>query len=211
MVGLTREQMSDPLGALAAAAGYDDAERWWEDAIEQRTAGDDVLARFAAVRAAMAELRAPGSEALLPDRERLLRREAAMRKVLRDVIKTHDGPVVFVCGAFHAPVLHPDDWPTQASDNALLKGLPRTKVAATWAPWTSARLAYAVRLRRRGDRARLVRPPVRRRRRRDRLVDGARVAAAARAGLPGVRRDPRSTPPVSPRRSRRCGAGRSPG
>ena len=143
VVGLTREQMSDPLGALAAAAGYDDAERWWEDAIEQRTAGDDVLGRFTAVRAAMAELRAPGSVALLPDRERLLRREAAMRKVLRDVIKTHDGPVVFVCGAFHAPVLHPDDWPTQASDNALLKGLPRTKVAATWAPWTSARLAYA--------------------------------------------------------------------
>ena len=143
VVGLTREQMSDPLGALATAAGYDDAERWWEDAIEQRAEGDDVLVRFAAVRDAMAELRAPGSEALLPDRERLLQREAAMRKVLRDVRKTHDGPVVFVCGAFHAPVLHPDDWPTQSSDNALLKGLPRTKVAATWAPWTSARLAYA--------------------------------------------------------------------
>ncbi len=143
VVGLTREQVSDPLGALAAAAGYDDPERWWEDAIEQRVADDDVLARFAAVRNAMAELRAPGSEALLPDRGRLLRREAAMRKVLRDVVKRHDGPVVFVCGAFHAPVLHPDDWPTQASDNALLKGLARTKVAATWAPWTSARLAYS--------------------------------------------------------------------
>lgn len=26
----------DPIGALAAAGGYDDAERWWEDAIEHR-------------------------------------------------------------------------------------------------------------------------------------------------------------------------------
>jgi hypothetical protein len=30
-----------------------------------------------------------------------------------------------------------------AADNALLKGLAKTKVAATWAPWTSARLSYA--------------------------------------------------------------------
>src|SRR5438046_1701071 len=27
----------DPLGVLAQAAGYDDPERWWEDAVEHRT------------------------------------------------------------------------------------------------------------------------------------------------------------------------------
>ncbi len=143
MAGLTRDQVADPLGALAAAAGYDDAERWWEDAVEQRLPDDDVRGRFAAVTSAMAELRTTGAEALLPDPDRTLRREAAMRRVLRDVRKTHDGPIAVVCGAFHAPVLHPDAWPTLKDDTARLKGLPRTKVAATWAPWTSARLASA--------------------------------------------------------------------
>ena len=33
-------------------------------------------------------------------------------------------------------MLHPEDWPTATSDNTLLKGLPKTKVAATWAPWS---------------------------------------------------------------------------
>lgn len=148
----------DPIGALARAAGYDDAERWWEDAIEQRdhvdpgpdataqasamSADHSVLGRFGAVNEAMDEFRAALDPALL-DRDRLLEREASMRKVLRKAVKDTDDPVVFVCGAFHAPVLHPDTWPTATSDNALLKGLPKTKVAATWAPWTSRRLAFA--------------------------------------------------------------------
>ena len=138
---LTIDERVDPIGALAAAAGYDDAERWWEDAIEQRSPSADPLAQFAAVRAAMTEFREAGNERTLGSRQ-LFEREAAMRKVLRKAIKAATGPVAIVCGAFHAPVLHPDDWPSAASDNALLKGLPKTKVAATWAPWTSARLAY---------------------------------------------------------------------
>ena len=47
----------DPIGALAAAAGYDDPERWWEDVIEHRFHG---LAIFAAVTEAMAALRQAG-------------------------------------------------------------------------------------------------------------------------------------------------------
>jgi hypothetical protein len=27
---------TDPIGALAEAAGYDDPERWWEDVVEHR-------------------------------------------------------------------------------------------------------------------------------------------------------------------------------
>lgn len=144
---LTEEDVADPLGALASAAGYDDAERWWEDAIEQRVPDDDVAARFAAVRHAMTEFRVTLDESPAGERGRTgvvtLRREAAMRKIIRSVVKSTSGPVAVVCGAFHAPVLHPDDWPTAASDNALVKGLAKTKVAATWAPWTSSRLAYA--------------------------------------------------------------------
>jgi hypothetical protein len=49
--------------------------------------------------------------------------------------------IAVVCGAWHAPVLVPATFPTQAADSALLKGLRTTKVAATWVPWTSTRLA----------------------------------------------------------------------
>ncbi|MEO0911425.1 MAG: DUF5682 family protein, partial [Pseudomonadota bacterium] len=42
---------------------------------------------------------------------------------------------------WHVPALRTK---TKASDDAaLLKGLPKTKIQATWAPWTSARLARA--------------------------------------------------------------------
>lgn len=140
------DERVDPIGALAAAAGYDDPERWWEDAIEQRAVAEDPLGQFDAVRSAMREFRdrndAEDSGSTSAPGDLLLEREASMRKILRKAVKASTGPVAIVCGAFHAPVLHPDDWPSAASDNALLKGLPKTKVAATWAPWTSARLAY---------------------------------------------------------------------
>lgn len=129
----------DPIAVLARAAGHADPERWWEDAVEQRH--DSALARFAALTAAIAEVRADHPE--LSD-EHNERREAAMRQVLRAV--TADAPeaaVAVVCGAFHAPALDPATFPSAAADARRLKGLPRTTVAATWAPWTSARLAYA--------------------------------------------------------------------
>jgi hypothetical protein len=66
-----------------------------------------------------------------------------MRRVLRAALKEGFERVAVVCGAYHAPVLHPDAFPTQAHDTKLLAKLPRTKVAVTWAPWTSDRLAVA--------------------------------------------------------------------
>jgi hypothetical protein len=133
----------DPIGLLAAAAGYDDPERWWEDAVEHRSTSS--LERFAAVKDAMAAVREgdprPADD---PDVVENARREAAMRRALRAVMK-EDGVerIAFVCGAYHAPALDPATFPLQARDNELLKGLPRAKVAATWAPWSSGRLALA--------------------------------------------------------------------
>lgn len=49
----------DPLGALAAAAGYDDAERWWDDVVESRLDGSSP---FPMISEAMAELRMIASE-----------------------------------------------------------------------------------------------------------------------------------------------------
>ena len=127
------EPPMDPIRTLATTAGFDDPERWWEDAVELRYHGLDV---FEAVLDAMRTLR-EGHVADLRTR----RREAAMRRVLRAALRGDAARIAVVCGAWHAPVLIPSDFPTQTSDNALLKGLRTTKVAATWVPWTSTRLA----------------------------------------------------------------------
>ena len=127
----------DPISSLAATAGYDDAERWWEDAVEHGARGPrGHLAQFRLLTEAMAGVRAGGT-----DGEDDLRREAAMRRVLRTGVKDGFERIAVVCGAFHAPALLPATWPSAAADNRLLTGLPKTKVAATWAPWTAGRLA----------------------------------------------------------------------
>ncbi len=131
---------ADPLARLAAAAGYDDPERWWDDVVESR---HDGLGAFAAITDAMAELRAT-----LPDRrpeaERHYEavREAHMRRRLRTALADGARRVAVVCGAWHAPALRHPLGPA-APDNRLLRGLPRRKTTLTWAPWTHARLAAA--------------------------------------------------------------------
>ncbi|MFL6134802.1 MAG: DUF5682 family protein, partial [Nocardioidaceae bacterium] len=129
----------DAIGTLARTAGYDDPERWWEDAVEHR--GTSTLQRFAMIREAMAEVRTGDGFGDLNLENR--RREAAMRRVLRVAVKDGCDRVAVVCGAYHAPVLHPDAFPPATHDNKLLSKLPKTKVAVTWAPWTSDRLAVA--------------------------------------------------------------------
>lgn len=129
----------DPVAVLASTAGYDDAERWWEDAVEQRHPGEP-LARFTLLRRALGEVRRSGGG---DDDPLLARREAAMRQALRRASSRPDARVAFVCGAYHAPAVHPDSWPTAKADAGLLRGLPRVKVVATWAPWTTARLSLS--------------------------------------------------------------------
>ena len=125
-------ERSDPLGQLALAAGYDDAERWWEDVVEHRREGEPA---FAAVAEAMTAVRAGQPT---PPREAV--REAYMRQTLRSALKDGYQRIAVVCGAWHVPALI-GDLPSAASDAALLKGLPKTQVAMTWVPWTHGRLA----------------------------------------------------------------------
>ncbi|MEO9326011.1 DUF5682 family protein [Nocardioides sp. C4-1] len=127
---------TDPITALARAAGYDDAERWWEDAVEHRTTS--TLGGFDLLREAMASVREHDPHDVENER-----REAAMRRVLRAVLKDGAERVVLVCGAYHAPAVHPDAWPPASHDTRLLTRLPRVKVAATWVPWSAGRLATA--------------------------------------------------------------------
>ena len=126
----------DPLGALAAAAGEPDAERWWEDVIEHR---GDGLPAFEAVAEAMDAVR---SGTITSSGEE--RREAHMRKRIRLALRAHER-VVVVCGAWHVPALDltAAGATTATADNATLRGLPKVKVAVSWVPWTHQRLATA--------------------------------------------------------------------
>jgi hypothetical protein len=122
----------DPLGALAEAAGYADRELWWEQQVERRQDATDL---FAGIMEAMAALRAESP----PPNEREARREAHMRQAIRAATREGFARIAVICGAWHAPVLTSG---TAREDAALLKGLKRTKVAATWVPWTNSRLGY---------------------------------------------------------------------
>lgn len=129
----------DPLAALAEAAGYDDAERWWEDAVEHRGTGGDVFAPFTVLEEAMGALREVYGSG---GRDRDPVREAYMRLQLRAARKEFgDDGVAVVCGAWHVPALR--EKRTVAADRASLKGLPRVKADMTWVPWTNRRLARA--------------------------------------------------------------------
>jgi len=123
----------DPLGALARAAGYEDGELWWDHLIERRRDAEGV---FEAVLEAMTALR-EGEGELSPHEAR---REAHMRKSIRQAKKDGFQRIAVVCGAFHAPALV-QQRPAR-EDDALLKGLPKAKVAATWIPWTYDRLGW---------------------------------------------------------------------
>ncbi|WP_229860494.1 DUF5682 family protein [Streptomyces litmocidini] len=125
----------DPVAELAGAAGYEDAERWWEDVVELRGDGDPT-APFEALAEAMGALRETYGDGGHP---RDLIREAHMRLKLRAARKEFGDSVAVVCGAWHVPALARRT--TVAADKALLKGLPRAKAELTWVPWTHRRLA----------------------------------------------------------------------
>lgn len=128
----TLEVREDPIGMLAEAAGYEDRELWWERQVERRRDPTDV---FEGILEAMTALR-EGHEP--PPRE--ARREAYMRRILRNVRKEGYEKIAVVCGAWHAPALV--ERHSVKDDDALLRGLKKTKVLSTWIPWTNERLSY---------------------------------------------------------------------
>ncbi|MGI8809236.1 MAG: DUF5682 family protein [Acidimicrobiales bacterium] len=129
-----RPRHRDPLAQLAAAAGYADVERWWEDTVEHTATGP-----FEAIAEAMAALREDES----PGTGREAQREASMRQNVRAAVKEGFERVAVVCGAWHVPALAATPPPSMAADAITMKGLPRVKVSATWIPWTSGRLSAA--------------------------------------------------------------------
>ncbi len=131
---LANEIRFDPLGCLGKAAGYSDGERWWENLVEQRQDSADL---FAAILEAMTALRQEAPPESDPTE---VQREAYMRNTIRAAQKEGFQRIAVVCGAWHTPALA--QMPPVKEDNAVLKGLPKTKVEATWVPWTYGRLSF---------------------------------------------------------------------
>ncbi|MEU8898459.1 DUF5682 family protein [Nocardia sp. NPDC048505] len=155
----------DPLADLAAAAGHDDPERWWDTLLESaphHTAFDAITEAMAELRhqsAIPAPRHSPSDAApdnATPDNlgrldsdrpparvdAHTLVREAYMRQILRKARKGGARRIAVVCGAWHAPALSGELGPA-APDARLLKGLPKVKATVTWVPWTHSRLATA--------------------------------------------------------------------
>ncbi|MFF8799557.1 MULTISPECIES: DUF5682 family protein [unclassified Methylobacterium] len=131
----------DPLGELAALAGYPDGERWWDALVESRAGADGDV--FAAIHEAMGALR-EGAETDPDEAFREEAREAHMRSAIRRAAKEGFERIAVICGAWHVPALMRHDAKGQATaDAATLKSLAKTKVAAAWAPWSYERLAFA--------------------------------------------------------------------
>ena len=117
--------------------------------VETRRDSRDVFAAILEAMAAMRETEtlanpsSPGpvaQSAGQPDPIEPLR-EAYMRQTIRAAAKEGFQRIAVVCGAWHAPVLA--RMGPAKDDAALLKGLPKAKVAATWVPWTYGRLTRA--------------------------------------------------------------------
>ncbi|MBI1626138.1 DUF5682 family protein [Comamonas suwonensis] len=131
----------DPLDWLAQAAGFEDGETWWNRLVEERGDSESLFESInEAMTAVRSELAKDGEhwrgEAYV-QREAL--REAHMRQCIREATKAGYQRIAVVCGAWHVPALQQSV--TAKADAALLKGLPKAKVQATWAPWTYRNLA----------------------------------------------------------------------
>jgi hypothetical protein len=125
----------DPLAYLATLAGYPDSERWWDATFEQTVNGAEV---FELLLTMMITLRQELNRA---ESDETLYREAWMRRTIRQVLKEGYQKVAVVCGAWHTPALfHLGQFPDK-SDAQLLKGIKKSPVTATWAPWSYDRIS----------------------------------------------------------------------
>ena len=114
----------DPIGGLAAAAGHDDPERWWDDVVEHRGHGEP---SFDAIAEAMVVMRDDGPS---PGPFEAAR-EAAMRQAIRRAEQDGAERIAVVCGAWHVPAIAEPDRVTADADAATLRAMPAVKVAVT--------------------------------------------------------------------------------
>ncbi len=126
----------DPIGYLAEAAGFADGERWWEHMFEARQQSSSEV--FCAILESMTALRQELQGEFQADIYEQ-RREAHMRKTLRQARKDGFERIAVVCGAWHGPALA--QMPSAKADQELLRGLPKVTTRAAWAPWSYSRIS----------------------------------------------------------------------
>lgn len=163
----------DALADLAAAAGYDDAERWWDAVVESSSD----IATFEAITEAMSALREATIAAIDPADA-----EATAEDVVGVAVEYNGEARASAAESAEAPppavdahTLRREAYMRQvlrkalkegaervavvcgawhapalagplgpaAADTRLLKGLPKVKATLTWVPWTHSRLATA--------------------------------------------------------------------
>jgi hypothetical protein len=129
----------DPLAYLAALAGYEDGEAWWNALVEQGAHGPEIFTALEAAITALRERVDPLQYQSPAAAETEQRREAHMRLAIAEAAAETEGSLAVVCGAWHVPALRRQI--VAKHDRALLKGLAAVKVTATWVPWTETRLA----------------------------------------------------------------------
>lgn len=132
----------DVFNEMAAAAGHEQYEAWWNVTVEQARDGagmfDAILEMAAEMRRAAEATPAGGDET--PGLRLARRREASMRQRIRQAASDGRARIAAVCGAWHAPALV-DALTTPAdADDALLDGMELADVDTTWVPWTYGRL-----------------------------------------------------------------------
>lgn len=134
----TPVQEADPLTVLAQTMGYENGESWWEYHFEQTK--ENSAEHFNAVMHLMGSLREDGLKSTLDEEN--IGREAWMRNIIRQARNEMYMNIAVVCGAWHAPALTNID-ETARQDAKIIKELPKskTKITATWIPWTNSRLS----------------------------------------------------------------------
>lgn len=163
----------DALADLAAAAGYDDAERWWDAVVESSSD----TATFEAITEAMSALREAATTEIDPTDAAVTTDDAVGVAVERhdDTRDSAPEPAEAPPPVMDTHTLRREAYMRQvlrkvlkegaqrvavvcgawhapalsgplgpaAADARLLKGLPKVKATLTWVPWTHSRLAAA--------------------------------------------------------------------
>lgn len=126
----------DPISIFANLAGYDDAETWWDNFVENRKNNTDI---FSAIDMMTTNLRESEKNENIPQREQL--REAYMRQCIRKAEKQGFKNIAVVCGAWHISSLKTQNYNEKEDINSL-SGLKKETTQSTWIPWTYDRLSY---------------------------------------------------------------------
>lgn len=128
------EARDDQLAALGREAGWVDPAEWWAELLGTGDEDGWERARQAIRRARVHQDGPHGVRASPEDSPLEARREAAMRQVVREVVRQGHARIAVVVGAWHAPAL--EDLSAVGEDRRLLTGLDRVRVGVAWIPWT---------------------------------------------------------------------------